>query len=208
MKLGSRFGGNVLGLAIAAVLLSAGAARRADARLLQLTVQADVGGSVGRGTANDDTDTDFFNVQSGGAFGGKLGIEFLFIDAWVEHQQFFKGGLKGSWTQLMLGTDFDFPLSEDDKLIGTVGTGLGFGIGTLQSVDPPLDKAQVENKGFVAQLSIDLDYKLSQLVSLGVSLPIGYHYLFEGDQPANDPNSQSNGVHAMGLVTMKFQKTF
>jgi hypothetical protein len=182
------------------------AGRTAQAKLLELTLQADGGGAVGRGTANDDTDTDFFSVQSGGAFGAKVGIELLFIDFWVEHQQFFKSGLKGSWTQIMLGTDFDFPLSEDEKWRGTVGAGAGFGIGTLQSVDPPLDKKQIETRGLAAQLLIDIDYKLTPTLSIGASLPIGYHYLFDGDQPANDPNSQSNGVHAMGLLTFKFQR--
>jgi len=189
----------------AAAVIGLGA-RGAEARLAELTLQIDGGGSIGRGTANDDTDTDFFNVQSGGLFGAKIGLELLFIDATVEHQQFFESGLKGSWTQFLIGTDFDFPLSEDDKVRGTVGTGVGLGLGTMRTVDPPLDKAQIETRGFVAQLLIDLDYRLSKSLFIGASLPIGYHYLFDGDQPANDPNSQSNGVHAMGLITLKFVK--
>src|SRR5690349_10959762 len=94
-------------LALGAV---AAMATSADAKLLELTAQADTGYSMGFGTADFDTDKDFFYVQRGGLFGVKLGIEFILPELTVEHQQFFTGdGLKGSWTQFLLGMDIDFP---------------------------------------------------------------------------------------------------
>ena len=149
--------------ALAAITVSASEAR-ADVLTLYATAQG--GGAGGAGMSGDAKDEAFHDGAAGGAYGAMVGVEFLFIDGWVEHLQYTDGELLGTWTQFMAGVDLKVNLGqkrggrlEDGKRKGDtyqsafaeLGIATGFGVGTGQQVDPPLDNSQVTDKGFLVQ---------------------------------------------------------
>src|SRR5690349_7966363 len=144
-------------LAAFVALCAAPAAARAD--IISVLAQVHGGGSAGRGLGGDRKDEAFHDGASGGTYGAKLGVEILFIDVWVGHDQYRDADrLLGTWTTFMSGFDVEFDLgstkggTRNDR--GEVdggfssgyaefGMGAGFGLGTGQQVDPPLDNGQL-----------------------------------------------------------------
>src|SRR5688572_29447760 len=103
-------------LVVAIVIALGGAARVADAKILELYAQIQGGGASGRGMAGMQKDNDFFHGAQGAAYGALIGAEVLYLDAWVEHVQLVNGdGLAGTWTQFMAGADIDIALSSAPK---------------------------------------------------------------------------------------------
>jgi hypothetical protein len=179
---------------------------RADARLLELWAQAQGGGMVGgHSFDNRDTDPDFFHQQSGGAFGAEVGAEVLFTDLFIDHTQYANPGygLGGSWTQFMIGWDYDWVLDNKGKYVGYVGVDGGYGVGTPVRVHPPLDNSQVSWHGFVGEVRVGADYKLNNFLSVGLEVLPGYHYLFKNNVAANDVANQLWGLHGTALVNFK-----
>lgn len=186
----------------------------ASAKVFDLYAQIEGGGGSGAGVAGLAKDQDFFGSAQGGAYGAKLGVELLFTDVWVEHWQFTDGSVVGTWTQFMLGGDIDFKLGdvvgEDGKPLTTgafaeLGLAIGYGLGTGKQVEPPLDNAELSDKGFIAQLSLGVDYRLNKVMSLGVAVPITYGYLFKTGNGvvANDEANQYQQLAATGLIYVR-----
>jgi hypothetical protein len=168
------------------------------------------------GDAKDDS---FHEGAAGGVYGAMVGIEFLFIDGWIEHNQFRDGdGLAGTWTQFMAGVDLKVNVGEPQG--GTVekgkrtgdtysstyiemGFGLGFGVGTGQQVMPPLDNAQVTDKGFLGQAHLGLGYRLNRVLSIGVRVPVQIGYMFKNGV-ANDSGNQYVSAQAAALLGLRF----
>jgi hypothetical protein len=188
-------------------------AGNADAKVLELYAQAQGGGGSGRGVAGALKDFDFFEGAGGASYGAKVGAEFLWIDGWVEHNQFTDGSVTGTWTQFMFGMDWDFPIGDEPepgqkpKTYGNIGFAAGFGLGTGRQVDPPLSNDEITDKGFVGQVSFGAEYRMNKVMAIGVNVPISYGYMFKtcgGGCSANDENNQYQSVSAMGLVVLRF----
>jgi hypothetical protein len=130
-----------------------------------------------------------------------VGVEVLFIDAAIGHTQFIEGGVHGTWTEFMLGLDTSVPLS--GPLYLDVGGALGFGLGTGQQVEPPLDNAQVTDKGFFAQARVGADYRLGSMVSVGVTVPVTWGYLFKNG-PGTAANDTDNHYTSLSAVPMLY----
>ncbi|MSP16398.1 MAG: hypothetical protein EXR73_07295 [Myxococcales bacterium] len=196
-----------LGLVVGLLLgLLFGFPAPAEAKLFELYAQAQGGAAYGGGVAGVQKDAAFFAAARGGAYGARVGAEFLFVDGWVEHNQHTDGALLGTWTQFMLGIDADFPMGNTPvakaKLFGELGVAIGFGLGTGQQVMPPLDASELTDRGFLAQLGLGLDYRLAKLVSIGFSVPVTYGYLFK-QGVANDEANQYQSVWAAALVHLR-----
>ena len=90
----------------------------ANAGVLELEAQIQAGGMAGKGYKGDRQDEAFHDHATGPSYGALLGIEFLFIDVWVEHNQYVNNsqndgrGVNGTWTQFMTGMDIQFDVGE------------------------------------------------------------------------------------------------
>ncbi len=190
-------------------LLWAGAA---EAKVLEVYAQAQGGGGSGRGVAGTLKDDDFFHGAGGASYGAKLGAEVLWLDGWVEHDQYTDGALIGTWTQFMFGSDWDFPIGEEPepgekpKSYGQIGFAVGFGMGTGRQVDPPLSNDEITDKGFVGQISFGAEYRMNKVMAFGVNVPVTYGYLWKNCPTcaANDENNQYQSVSAMAMLYLRF----
>jgi hypothetical protein len=187
----------------------------ASAHIFEIYAQPEVGGTFGHGIGGAQTDNDFFQKSSGGTFGGQIGAKFFFFDAWVEHLQLtdFKG-INGTYTEFMAGTDWDFSLGDDvrpdgrhvpGKNYGNLGFGVGLGLGTGQQVTPPLDNAQISDKGFMGQLHFSAEHRFNDVISFGLKVPIEFGYMFKNGVAANDKMNQYMSIHACALVYLQFK---
>lgn len=166
----------------------------AQAKLFDLYLQAQLGAGGGGGTGGAQEDNAFASDASGGAYGLIAGAEILFFDVWVNHTQYFgTGGIHGTFTQFMAGFDVDFALDEPDpgkrnEFFAEVGLGVGFGLGTGRQVDPPLDNAQVSDKGAILEAHVSGEYRINRALSAGVSVPIQWAYMVKNGEGvvAND----------------------
>jgi hypothetical protein len=193
----------VLGLALIFV------SQTASAKVLEIYAQAQGGVAAGRGLSGDQKDNAFFEDTSGAAYGALVGAEILFIDAWIEHNQYNDGELVGTWTQFMAGFDMDIamddpPPKQPSRVFFELGLGVGFGMGTGQQVMPPLDNGEISDKGFVAQARLGIDYRFASVVSIGVSVPLTWGYLLKNDV-ANDQSNHYQAIHGAALAHFRFR---
>ena len=195
--------------------------RAASGDLVALYAQLQGGGAGGSGLTGEALvqDQAFHRKTAGLCYGAQVGVEVLFVDLWVEHNQFVDAdGLLGTWTQFMTGLDleFDFGRKRSQTRLesgaatggysagyGELGMAAGFGVGTLDQVDPPLDNRQIEDKGFLAQLSAGVGYRFNRSLSVGMSAPVQVGYLFKSGVPANLNNSQYVSVEASLVVHLR-----
>ena len=210
-------------LLLGIALCAAPATSAAD--ILSLRLQAQGGTASGKGLSGDLADEAFHAGASGITYGAIVGVEVLFIDVWVEHNQYQDSqGLAGTWTQFMTGLDIQFDISQktrggklDDegRIIGgdpyapvfaEIGGGLGFGVGTGQQIDLPLDNSEVSDKGFLLQGHAGLNYRLTPRLSLGAMVPVQIAYMFKNgaDDAANDPSSQYRSLAYAFLVDLRY----
>lgn len=219
-----------LWIAAALAVIAAPGSARADIASLYAEVHG--GGAGGAGLSGDALDGSvegqaFHEKTQGLAYGAQVGVEFLFIDAFVEHNQFLdtNGDFLGTWTELMVGIDLQKGLGEKKgthldrehgKMVGgyhsgyiEAGFAAGVGFGTLQQVDPPLNNAQVDDKGVVGQAHLGLGYRMNKVLSFGLAVPVEVGYLFKnGDSlPANDTDNQYSSMQyaVMANLRLKFQ---
>ena len=207
-----------LGLALCA------APEAASADLLSMRLEAHTGAAGGGGISGDRKDEAFHQGASGLSYGAIVGVEILFIDVWIEHNQYQDSdGLAGTWTQFMTGIDLQFDVGEksrgdkadeDGKLIGKdrysplffeMGAGVGFGVGTGQQIMPPLDNSEISDKGFMLQGHAGLGYRLSRMVSLGFTIPVQVQLMFKNDEgsAANDLSSQYRSTSYGAMLNMR-----
>jgi hypothetical protein len=195
----------------------------AEAGVFELDAQIQTGLMGGTGFSGDRKDEAFAKRTRGFGYGALVGVEFLFIDSWIEHNQYYDDGVHGTWTQFMLGLDINADIGgkkgpppvqgkKDDRIskgFVEIGVAVGFGVGTGAQVDPPLDKTEVTDRGFVGQLQLDFGYRINKVMSIGVHIPIQAGYLFRAEDPAGDPanaNDLSNhygSISGAALLTMR-----
>jgi hypothetical protein len=201
------------------------AAGTAHADVLSLRLEAHGGGMGGAGVGGAQKDEAFFRDARGGAYGGLIGVEVLFVDVWVNHHQIRdQDGLAGTWTQFMFGLDLDFEMRDpppqdftadgkakktkkgkkQGKLKGYIelGLGFGFGVGTGQQIEPPLNNAQVSDKGFLVEGKFGIGFAAGKVLSFGVSVPIGLGYYFKNGF-ANDEDNHYSGLQGAVLLVMR-----
>jgi hypothetical protein len=182
----------------------------AEAKVLELYAQAQGGGGTGRGVAGALMDDDFFHGAGGAAYGARVGVEFLWMDGWVEHTQFNDGSLSGTWTQFMFGLDWDFALGdapkpgEKPKTWGQVGIAGGFGMGTGRQIELPLDNGEISDKGPIAQVSLGAEYRFTKVTAIGVTIPVSYAYLYKNGSVANDASHWYHSVSVVVLAHLRF----
>jgi hypothetical protein len=206
-------------------------ASQASAEVLQLRAEVLGGGAGGTAFGGDaESATDnvaFHDGATGATYGAAVGLEFLFIDGWIQHNQYHASdGLVGTWTQFMAGLDVDFDLGKKTRdakfdeqgkqtnkkayspAYGELGMAVGFGVGTGQQVDPPLNNAQVTDKGFLGEVRVGFGYRFNRALSLGFIVPIQAGYMFKNgaNVDANDLNNHYQSVHVAAMLN--FRMTF
>jgi hypothetical protein len=188
----------------------AGAARPAQARLIDLYAGATAGGFGGWGSTPGTPD--FFDKTHGPAVGFDLGVKLLIFDLSANFLQTFNGsGTAGTLIQLLLGTEVDVPLGETKIAAGLSQQVLkpelagGFGFGTPGPVSPPLTDSQISAKGIVANATLGYEYFLNPFIGIGASGTFGYHYFFGGDViNSSNVRDHSSGYQLIGLGTVTF----
>lgn len=206
---------------LAALLALCGAPAAAQADIVSVLAQVHGGASGGRGISGDRKDEAFHDGATGGTYGAKVGVEILFIDVWVGHDQYRDSDrLLGTWTTFMSGFDLELDLgsqkggTRNDR--GEVdggysagyaefGMGAGFGLGTGQQVMPPLDNGEITDKGFVSQAFVGAGWRLSPALSLGVQVPVTGAYLIKSGPGANvnDTSTRYTEISAAALVALR-----
>jgi hypothetical protein len=206
----------------AAALALVAATAPAAADVVSVHAEVHGGGAGGAGVSGDRKDDAFHEGATGGTYGAKLGAELVFVDAWVAHDQFIgKGGSLRTWTEFMVGLDLDMdvgagPILDEktqkrgrSKVYAELGMGFGFGVGTGQQVDPPLDYAQVTDKGFLFRVHAGIGRRLNRVMSIGVQLPVEAGYMFKSGPGvvANDTGTHYQSIQAALLLNLRFTFT-
>ena len=201
-----------------ALAVGIGLAGTAQAKLLDVYGSTKGGYVTGRGTNNLNSNaSDYFDLEHGPALGFEVGAEVLFLDFMINGTRIFDRAADGvgesgagHYFQFLTGIDGDFAIGDgsDPSLFLRVGVNGGFALGTHRKVKPPLDNAQVSDKGFVTNGLVSLDYHLGKLFVLGVELSPGYHFFFPGGDSTKDQSvnggDQSQGLHMLGMAFLQF----
>jgi hypothetical protein len=193
---------------------------RADIFSLRVEAHGGGGGGAGLGGAflEDEANQGFFERARGGAYGGLIGLEVLFVEGWVQHHQYRNGdGLLGTWTQFMVGLDLDFepraagprdkkgkPTGEEGKQTGFIemGLGVGFGVSTDEQVDPPLDSSEVTHRAFLVEGHFSAGIVVGKVIGIGLTIPVSGGYFFASGF-ANDEGNQYFGVQGAALLMVR-----
>ncbi len=188
----------------------------AHADILSLRIEGHGGGAGGVGVGGAAKDESFFKGATGATYGGLIGLEVVFVDVWIDHHQFVKGGDLRTWTNFMTGIDLDFEIRDqspapdkgesapEGKQKGYVelGIGVGYGVGTGQQVEPPLDASELSDKGFLLEGKFGAGLVLGGVIGLGVSVPVSVGYFFKTGF-ANDAETQYTSVQGAVLLVVR-----
>jgi len=196
----------------------------AFADIVSGTVRVHGGAASGRGVSGDLKDSSFSEGAEGATYGARVGVEVFFINLWVGHDQYVgSDGLVGTWTTLpMIGFDTEFDVGSggaptqgaNGKVVPGapdwfvhMAFGAGFGVGTGQQIDPPLDNAEITDKGFLFEGEVGLARKLGSALSIGIAVPVQYRFMFKNgaDAAANSPSDRYQSVAASALLNLRFK---
>jgi len=204
--------GRALGLG--ALVVVALAARPAEARLVDLRAGARAGGVTGWGETSSTPD--FFDRRKGVGPGVEVGVRLLVLDLSANFTQFIDGnGRAGTLTQLLFGINIDIPVGniyfqrgvEKGHSRNIVRPILDFGVaaGTPEPVHPPLDNAQISDKGIVSYLGANYEFFLNEFVGVGAQADYGYHYFVGGGKSMTAANqTHSSGYQLDAFATLTF----
>ena len=193
------------------VLLLVAAPAVASADTFKLFGEIHGGGMYGAGTAGAEKDSSFFAEAPHGMYGAEIGAELLFFDAWIQHHQYTDGTRLTTWTQFGLGVHNEIETGDaqqkKDHKGGyfEFGGGLWYGLGTGQQVKPPLDNAQISDKGFLLEGRLGIGTHLNKVMDLGLEVPVSYGFFFKtgNGAGANDTGNQYRGWQIEGLVALR-----
>jgi hypothetical protein len=189
------------------------AAPTASADVFKLNAEVDGGGQAGKGVGGTQQDNSFFAKSPTLAYGAQIGAElFGLLDAWVQHHQYIGSGQLTTWTQFGAGLHFQAQLGTDveqkahTNLFFDGSVGFWFGFGTGAQVMPPLDNAQITDKGFLADVRLGVGKHVNSIVDVGVEVPVSYGYFFKNGNgiAANDTNNHYQGVQGEVLGYVRF----
>ena len=182
----------------------------ASADVFKLYGEAQGGGMYGKGIAGDHkADSAFEGGRA--AYGVLAGVQLLIFDAHVHHRQYINGDGLSTWTQLTAGFNFGFDTGteQEKKQHGggyvSFGVGLAFGVGTGAQVMPPLDAAQVTDKGFLLEANVGFGKHLNKIFDIGLRIPVSYGYLFKSGNgaTANNTSDQYQSVQGEALLVLR-----
>ena len=203
----------VVAALVAALVAVAGVAAPASADVLKLFVEANAGAGAGKATGGDPVikDAAFFAKAPHLAYGALIGAEFLFLDGWIQHHQFTDGSRLATWTQFGVGVHgtIDTGDARQQKAHegGYVELGAGgwFGVGTGQQVMPPLDNAQITDKGFLIEGRVGAGTHLSSVFDFGVTVPVSWGYFFKNGNGAvaNDTSTHYRSIQGEVLLVLR-----
>lgn len=217
-----------LSLAAALGLALVAGPRRAEAGIFEFYVDAYGGGLYGTpkiagiesvdplaapGTPNQGQD--FFQNQTGGLLGGRVGIELLQTDLYLQFDQYFNGaGAAGSSLQLMLGWDGTIGCAAGEQCWGLLLGGYGGGVfGFPYTPKFPIDKAQIAGYGLALEGQIGAEYRINKYLRFQGVGTVGYHYLFGGSREITLTDNMgmtqvsattTHGFHLLGKVGLRF----
>ena len=199
---------------VAAAVVLAPAAAQAD--VASLRAEAHVGGMFGRGVKGDQKADAFFQASPNATYGALVGLEFLFIDVWIQHHQYTTGDRLTTWTQFSTGLDTEIAIgargapdakgkrSRPAKYV-ELGLFAGFGVGTGQQVDPPLDNSEITDKGFLLEADFAIGKRINKVLDVGLRVPVSVGYFFKSGNgaTANDLSTHYSSVHAEALLYLR-----
>jgi hypothetical protein len=205
------------------VVLLLATPRSADADILVLYGDIQGGAMYGKGINGDDAvkDQAFFANIPNLTYGFAVSARFLVFGATIQHHQYVgpggeksddpmsSGGSLATWTQIMAGLDFSVDLGNDKQKKEHKGgfvalkAGAGFGVGTGQQIDPPLDNSQIDDKAFLLGGQLAFGKHLGKFVDFGVAVPVTYGYFLKNGVPANDLSNHYQGIHVEGLLFLR-----
>jgi hypothetical protein len=195
----------------------------ARAELLRLSAEVQGGEMYGRGTEGDQKDNAFFAKSphpfSPNAatlpltYGVLLTGEILFFNVSIQHQQFWDPGNQlTTWSQLGLGVHFQFDTG-DEKLrkahksnFYEIGGGLFLGLGTPIQVKPPLDNAQLSDKGFLVEGRFGFGKHLDSVFDILVTVPVSYGFFTKPNDSgcsANNLSCDYRSIQVEALVALR-----
>jgi hypothetical protein len=197
-------------LAVLAAVLIAPTAAAADVVSLRAEIHGGGGGGVGLG--GEAKDEAFFKEAPHAAYGALVGVEFLFIDVWVQHHQYTNGDRLATWTQLAAGLDVQIPFGDEGqpdvsgkrpgaKNYAELGFAVGFGLGTGQQVMPPLDKGEISDKAIIGEFDLAIGHRFGKALDLGVRVPVGIGYFIK--DVANDLTDHYYGLQVQALLYLR-----
>jgi hypothetical protein len=221
MRLHRRSGSGfwAVGLGVVALVCMAGPPA-AEAKLLELQLRLHGGGVAGiYGTGDYDpvnsTDAeaaageDFFLSRRGGAFGGTLNVEVLFVDFTYEFYQLAdSNGLGSTLNNFLVGFDWDFKTGK--RWVITPYILAGFGLATqnnswLNKSYPQIELADLESRMAITRIGVRAEIKLGKYFRLGFDIGGGYHYGITTASAANNvEEGHSHGFHVIGNVSLAF----
>jgi hypothetical protein len=196
----------MVGLSVLAAMLGAGAAQAGP---FELKADLRLGAASGYGIGGDQKDHDFFDQTKGGVYGLLISARLLFLEIAVEHDQFTDfSSIKGTWTEFMIGAGGSIGVDEvlpplPNKLYVSFGLDFGAGFGTGQQVMPPLDDAQISDKGLMIDAHIGIEYRFNPFLAIGAEVPVGWGYMLKNDVPANDSSASYETFHFMLLGVLR-----
>lgn len=151
---------------------------------------------------------DYYNDNSGGLIGAKVGIELLYTDLYVQFDQAISPrGFSGSAVQAMLGWDLSMGPS---KWKGTFGGYGGMVFAFPYTPHFPIDRDQIAKIGVAAELQAGAEYVFHRLLRLQFLGTFGYHYMFAGakdvpiDLDGNYQSTRTHGFHFLAKAGIRF----
>ncbi|HTA18007.1 MAG TPA: hypothetical protein VK989_01875 [Polyangia bacterium] len=203
-----------LALALAVIGLITVAAGPAEARLIDLRAGVIAGGVTGWGATSNTPD--FFDRRKAPGLGVDVGVKLLIFDVSANFFQFIdSNGRAGTLTQILAGVNIDVPVGHDKFQTG-IDRGhnknilhplaeIGFAAGTPEPVKPPLDNAQISDKGLVTYVGLGYEHFLTGVVAIGAEADYGYHYFTGGGKSMMAANQlYSSGTQLAGFATLTF----
>jgi hypothetical protein len=199
---------------------TAAALSAAPARADIFSARAEIHGGAGAGVGlrGDQKDAAYFKNAPVGAYGALIGAQILIADGYIEHTQFTDGSRITTWTQFALGLRVDMKLGGGPGLekgaparpatgYFELGIHAGFGLGTGQQVDPPLDNAQITDKGFLFEVRAGFGKRLGHGLRFGLTIPVSAGYFFKSGNGAtvNNLSTHYQGIEGAALLTLGMQ---
>ncbi|HVZ75105.1 MAG TPA: hypothetical protein VHJ20_22135 [Polyangia bacterium] len=201
----------LLVVALGLVIILVGAARPAEARLIDLHAGVRAGGVGGWGTTPNTPD--FFDRRRGAGAGVDVGVKLLIFDLSANFTQLLDGG---TLSQLLFGINIDLPVGNQvfregiekghsRNLLRPLAT-VGVAAGTPEKVSPPLNEAQISDKGLVTYVGLGYEHFLNEFLGIGAQADFGYHYFVGGGASMAAPSMHgfSAGYNFDGFATLTF----
>jgi hypothetical protein len=203
-----------LALALAAFGFMAVASRSAEARLIDLRAGVIAGGITGWGATSNTPD--FFDRRQAPGLGVDVGVKLLIFDVSANFFQLIdSNGRAGTLTQILAGVNIDVPVGHDKFQTG-IDRGhnknilhplaeIGFAAGTPEPINPPLNNAQISDKGLVTYVGLGFEHFLTGIIAVGAEADYGYHYFTGGGKTMMAANQlYSSGTQLAGFATLTF----